>query len=187
MLSENLTDDHILELSGNITNINDLHKLGVTVLGLKLKQVNSVHTDSRGINDAASKLLQIWTRKQKSQQEAFNTLCTELRQVGWSQFAYELENKRTPASQQAYYTSQPKRKYLTRKSFLLLLFGILLFTVGTIVVFDMWTFQLESDGSQPHLRSQEKAVHSLIPSSKGIDLTPQRRKSYFFSLVQIIA
>ncbi len=109
-VSVQLTDEHLLELSGNITDVNDLHKLGVKVLGLKLKQVNSVHTDSRSINSAASKLLEIWRRKQKSPHEAFILLCSKLRQVGWNQMAYELEHLGENISEGAGLTPQSKRK-----------------------------------------------------------------------------
>ncbi len=111
LFSADLTDDHILELAGNITDKNDLHKLGVRVLGLKLKQVNSVHTDCGGINDAASKILQIWRRKQNSPQEAFMQLCVNLRQIGWGQIAQELEHLQEATSEGAGLTTQSKEVF----------------------------------------------------------------------------
>ncbi len=90
LISGGLTDAHILELSENITNLTDLRELGVRVLGLKLQQIESAHTNSKTINEAACNILQKWRRKQNSPQEALILLCAQLRQVGWNQLVRDL-------------------------------------------------------------------------------------------------
>ncbi len=97
LIKTGLSDAHILKLAGYITDLTDLRELGVSILRLGLHQVDSAHTDSKTINEAACNILQKWKRKQRSPQEAFTVLCAQLRQVGWNQIASELNNVDQPA------------------------------------------------------------------------------------------
>ncbi len=87
-----LNDKHIQNLARKITNKADLRELGVSVLGLEFEEVDSIYTDSKGINEAASKLLQIWRKNQTSSSQPYTLLCSNLRDNGWSQMAHELDH-----------------------------------------------------------------------------------------------
>ena len=90
-LTEPLTDEHLLKLSGWITSPTDLRKLGIEGLKLPESTIQSALTDNPGaIQAAAYSVLSTWRKKYEDPVAAFNNLVTALRKCWMHKFASNL-------------------------------------------------------------------------------------------------
>ena len=80
-----LTDPAILELSKRFTCESELWDLGTHVLKLPENIIQAAHYDKKEIQDAAHKVLKTWVKQQPSREEAYSTLCTELKKYGMNE------------------------------------------------------------------------------------------------------
>lgn len=177
LFSGYLTDLHIHFLSEKITNKADLRDLGVLVLDLQFDEVDQVYSHLKDTKYAAVKLLQTWKKNQKSSKEAFIELHAKLKHEGWDQMAYELEHICIVASQENNLTPEHRRKFPATKKFIQFIL-IILFALGTIVVLNMMTFQLEYQGPQIHPTSNHKTILYPTLKGEGTGLTPQSKKHW---------
>ena len=74
-----LTDSAVLDLSKRITNEAELVELGVDVLNLPDHIIDAAVYNKKEIQSAAHTVLRTWMKKQTNRQEAYTTLCAELR------------------------------------------------------------------------------------------------------------
>ena len=91
-MATELTDEHLLNLSKRITGEEELMDLGIKVLDLPRRTIQSALSDKKEIQPAAFKILNSWQEKQENAEEAFITLCTLLRKNNMNQLATELNS-----------------------------------------------------------------------------------------------
>ncbi len=70
----------LLSVSEYITSAMDLSRLGA-LLGVKSQTIDSILYDSKGINDAAHKVLTIWSKARRDAETPVDEMKTELKEA----------------------------------------------------------------------------------------------------------
>ena len=85
-----LEDANIWNLAKVISSKQQLRDLGLNILKVPAKTIDSALHNEREIENAANKVLQTWYQNQRNRQEAYKNLYTALLNNGWKLLAGEL-------------------------------------------------------------------------------------------------
>ena len=87
-----LTEVHVFQLSRELTNLGDLHKLAYRGLKLEPSDVEAAITNApNDIQTAAHRVLQEWMKQQERREEAYSKLLEALNECSMNMLASQLK------------------------------------------------------------------------------------------------